>query len=298
MKLNYSYDKITNYIERMKDLKVLIIGEQIFDEYQYGFALGKAGKAPIVAFQNDRLERYEGGVLAIKNHLNSFCDVRFYSGGVSITKKRYIQNGQKLFETYSKDMDDYWYLQNRVEDDIDNIKKYDLVIVSDFGHGLLTRELRNKIIKKAKFLALNCQRNAGNMGMNSINKYDKADYICIDQYELRLATSNQYEPIEDVIDDTFTKKITAAITLSKDGCIIYKNGKLVRIPSLINKALDTIGAGDSFLAITSPLAYLDVPADIIGFVGNCAGAMACGYPGNKEYTTKKKLYKYLRNVIE
>ena len=46
------------------------------------------------------------------------------------------------------------------------------------------------IIKKSKYLAINCQTNSANLGFNLITKYPKSDYICIDEPELRLAASN------------------------------------------------------------------------------------------------------------
>ena len=58
------------------------------------------------------------------------------------------------------------YLEN-------NLKKYDLVIVNDFGHGLLTKKIRN-LQKFSKYLALNCQTNSSNNGYNFITKYQRA----------------------------------------------------------------------------------------------------------------------------
>lgn len=298
LKKKYTYKDIIKYLDGLNDLEVLCVGDTIYDVYQYGHTLGKSGKAPIVAFKNEKIEQYDGGILAIKNHLNDFCGVRFYTGDISIVKKRYIQNEQKLFETYSDIEDDYWCWQSNTEDNLENIEDYDMVLVADFGHGLLTKDLREKITDNVKYISLNCQMNAGNMGMNTINKYEKADYVCIDQNELRLTTSNQYEPIEDIIRDTFSNDITAAITLFDEGCIIYKNDKIIRIPAFIDKrdVIDTVGAGDIFLSITSLLAYSDAPPEIIGFIGNCAGGFACLYPGNKKYLTKDGLYRYIREI--
>lgn len=283
--------EVFNYLEELKDLSVLVIGETIVDEYQYGYTLGKAGKFPIVAFQNERLETYQGGVLAIYNHLKDFCNVDYWTPDWTIIKKRYVQNGQKLFETYRKGEGSYFskYYRHREI----NIKDYDLVIIADFGHGFITRELRDKIQDEAKYLALNTQFNAGNMGMNTINKYSKADYVCIDENELRLATSNQYDDIEDIVINRFNKSQIVSITLSKRGTMIYKDGNIMCIDALVDNPVDTVGAGDAYLAITSPLAYLGAPIEDIGHIGNVVGAIACGYPGNKEHITTEKLKKAL-----
>ena len=252
---NYSYDDIIGYLEDIKDLRILTIGESIIDEYQYGYTLGKAGKFPIVAFKNEKLESYDGGIIAICNHLKDFCDIECMTGDNIIIKKRYVQNEQKLFETYRN--------ENRFNKDIKllNIGDYDLVIVADFGHGFIDKKLRDVITEKANYIALNVQMNAGNMGLNSINKYEKADYICVSEHEFRLAMSNQFDNLEDIIRDEIEEDIVISITKGKDGSLIYSNGKIVKIPAFEKHTHDSVGAGDTFLAITSPLVYNHTPLE-------------------------------------
>jgi len=271
-------------IEGIKDLNVLVIGETIIDEYQFGYTLGKSGKAPIVAFQNENIERYNGGVLAIQNHLKTFCNIDILTGWRQIIKKRYIQNGQKLFETYSF-KEDLGYNKNK------DIGDYDLVIVADFGHGFITKDLRNEIEQKAKFISLNCQINAGNMGLNSINKYKRANYICVSEHELRLAYSEQFSDIKNLIKENIKKDIVLSITRGKQGCTIYRNGNFITFPALEKNPIDPTGAGDAYLSITSPLVYKGYPIEIIGYIGSIAGAIVCSYQGNKEFVTKEKILK-------
>jgi len=280
-----------NYLDDIKDLNVLVIGETIIDEYQYGYTLGKAGKFPIVAFQNQEREVYPGGVMAIRRHLKDFCNVRCYTSEKTIRKKRYVQNGQKLFETYTYDKISHY---DKALTKKPNIEDYDMVIVADFGHGFITKKLREEIQEKAKWIALNTQSNAGNMGMNTINKYDKWDYVCIDENELRLATSNQYDDIENIAKKRFNPPQVASITLSKKGTMIYKDKKITHIKALIDNPIDTVGAGDAYLAITSPLAYNKAPPNIIGYIGNVAGAIACSYQGNKDSVHKIAILEYFR----
>ena len=52
-----------------------------------------------------------------------------------------------------------------------NLRKYDLVLVNDYGHGLLTNRLIKLIVQNSKFLCVNAQINAGNKGYNLINRY-------------------------------------------------------------------------------------------------------------------------------
>jgi bifunctional ADP-heptose synthase (sugar kinase/adenylyltransferase) len=294
-KKKYSYNEVMNYLEDIKNLKILIIGETIIDEYQYGVTLGKSGKDPIVAFQENELETYPGGVLAIYNHLKDFVTADYYTSKEAIIKRRFLQDKQKLFETYSVG-------DNRMYKELNNnISDYDIVIAADFGHGFIERELRNKIQEQSNYLVLNAQYNAGNIGLNTIRKYKKMNYVSITDHELRLALSNQFDTVEDILNEYFKdKNIILSITLGRSGSFVYHMGNLIKIPALIDRkdVKDTTGAGDAYLSISTPLAYKKAPIDIIGFFGNVAGAIACSYPGNKESVNRDKIEKYIRNIYE
>jgi bifunctional ADP-heptose synthase (sugar kinase/adenylyltransferase) len=289
-KSRYTKDDIKQFIEDAHKLNVTVVGESIVDEYVDGYTLGKSGKSPVVAFEINNIERYEGGILAIRNHLKSFVnDVEIWTDTQSIVKRRYIQLNQKLFETY-------YYESNNINS-YEHIINSDITYICDFGHGFLTKNLRNYIRDISKYIALNVQFNAGNEGLSTIQKYDyAADYICIDEHELRLAFSNSEDTVEDILKNNF-KKSVVTITRGEHGCIIYKNGKIYKVPAFTTNVVDAIGAGDTFFAITSLLVHNNVPIDVVGFIGNCAGAIACSYVGNKENVTKDTLIKFIDGIM-
>ena len=66
------------------------------------------------------------------------------------------------------------------------IENKDLVVVTDYGHGMLTSESISMLCDKSPFLAMNVQSNAGNRGFNPVSKYKTADYVCLQQHELSL----------------------------------------------------------------------------------------------------------------
>ena len=95
----------------------------------------------------------------------------------SITKKRYVNSSyRKLFEEYVLEGEKY-YNDKKILSSLKNIKKFDLVIISDFGHGLMTNKLINFVSKNAKFLCVNAQTNSENRGYNFITKYKKSNYV-------------------------------------------------------------------------------------------------------------------------
>jgi len=83
-------------------------------------------------------------------------------------------------------------LPRAVEDELCGLLRkvgrgYDLVCVADYGHGLLGPRAVQALAGTPAWLALNVQTNSANLGFNVVTRYPRADYICIDEPELRLA---------------------------------------------------------------------------------------------------------------
>src|SRR6202040_4352074 len=79
------------------------------------------------------------------------------------------------------------------------IADYDMVMVNDFGHGLIDDQLIDILCDKARFLAVNAQTNSANRGFNLVTKYPRADFVCIDDPEARLAVADRYSPVGAVV---------------------------------------------------------------------------------------------------
>jgi sugar/nucleoside kinase (ribokinase family) len=66
---------------------------------------------------------------------------------------------------------------------------------------------------------------------------------------------------------------------------------------LSREIVDTIGAGDAYLSVTSLLAKHGATTDEIAFIGNAVGAMAVKILGNKSYIEKPALLKYIKTLL-
>ena len=73
LKKKFNFAEIKKSVDNFYNLKVLIVGETIIDEYVFCEALGKSGKEPVLVFKDFGREKYLGGTLAIARHLSSFC---------------------------------------------------------------------------------------------------------------------------------------------------------------------------------------------------------------------------------
>ena len=320
-------------IDDLRNAKVFVIGDTIIDEYHYCHPLGKSSKSPTISTIFLRNESYAGGVLAIANHLEQFAGKvemvtvlgakdtqqemieKKLSNGVerkffyrddspTTTKRRYIDTylNIKLFEvTFINDK----FLDQKLETEIieylkTRIDEFDFILISDFGHGFITPGIQQFLQDSGKFLAVNAQTNSNNYGFNYITKYRNVSYISIDEKELRLPFGDNYGKIEDLIVKlskvTGCKNIT--ITLGQSGSIFYCDGTYYRSPAFASSVKDSVGAGDALLSITSLLNYMNTPAELIPFVGNCMGTLALEIIGNERPVYKTDLTKFINHFLK
>lgn len=176
------------------------------------------------------------------------------------------------------------------------------MIVTDFGHGMIASSTIDTLIRNSRFLAVNAQSNSGNHGYNLITKYPRADYICIDAPEARLAATDKFSDIASVIQDGLHRKIDCdnmIITHGSFGCYPFssKTG-VARVPAFTKTVVDTVGAGDAFLTITAPLVAAGGNIEDVAFIGNAAGAIKVGIVGHRNSVEKAPLVKFVTALLK
>lgn len=330
----YSFNGIVEELSSLKKLKVLLIGDGIIDEYHYCEPLGKSAKAILVVNKYLTHEVFAGGAFAIANHIAGICDdvqlvsllgskesredfitcnlrpnvkAKFFyrKNGPTIVKKRYINQylNQKLFEVnYLND--------NYIKDDLElkvieylesAIPLYDMVLISDFGHGFITNKIIRFIEKTGIRYAVNTQTNGANAGYNMITKYHNPAFVCLDEPEVRLSAQDRYGDIE-VIAKNIARTVNSdyfIATRGKNGSIgIDRNGEINRTPIFSTKVVDTVGAGDAFFAFTAPCIALSMPLDLVSFIGNAVGALAVQIVGNKKPVEKYELLEFIHTLLK
>ncbi|OGS22565.1 MAG: hypothetical protein A2252_03030 [Elusimicrobia bacterium RIFOXYA2_FULL_39_19] len=329
----HDVNEVTKALSKIQKLKVLIIGEPIIDEYNFCHLMQRASKSTTVSTLFQSKELYAGGALCVANHLAGFVDevglvgmlgrenshekfirshikpnVKLFpcyrEDGPTVTKRRYLEGVfmQKMFEVcHFNDYPINTATEKKVMALLSKLfGKYDMVIAADFGHGFITKNIVNQLCTKSPYLVAMTQSNSANLGYNLITKYNRADYIVIDHVETRLACHEQHGEFEPMV-----KKISKQLhcpclntTLGHEGTLYYKKGKFHRVPAFSWKVIDTIGAGDAVLALTSPLTFLDTDPEIVSFIGNCAGALAVQYLGNKETIDYGDLTKLIQSFMK
>ena len=326
---------IIRALESIQHSKVLLVGEAIIDEYQYAAPMGKSAKENIIASRYEGREVFAGGVIASANHVASFVDevevitcigeddsyedliletvannvtVNFVRlpGVPTIRKCRFVDPGhmRKLFEVYHFDDTP---LAGHSEDALcdlvrEKAAKFDVCIVNDFGHGMMTNRVIDRVIDEAKFLAVNAQSNSANHGYNTVGRYKRADYVCIDAPEARLAVKDRYSDLGELVQGPLREQIDCdriIVTHGQHGCLCFDiDTGLARVPAFTRQVVDTVGAGDAFLSVTAPLVQSGTPIEITGIVGNAVGAMKVGIVGHRNSVQRVPLMKFLTAMLK
>ena len=328
-------DEILGYIEKIKDYRVVLVGDAIIDDYQYVLPMGKPPKEHIIATRYQDNEIFAGGVFAAANHVASFCrevhvitcigtsesgldliqrtlkpnvalHALYRPNAPTTLKRRFVDpsSTRKLFEVYHMDDEPLTAeLESQLADRIAGIcPRADVVISTDFGHGLIGPRIVERLVASSPFLAVNTQSNSANMGYNLITRYPRADYVCIDAPEARLALSDRFSTADDVVRCLAEKlkdcpKII--VTQGKHGAISYeRNGPVHTVPAVARRVVDTVGAGDAFLAVTSPLVAAGTPMNLVAFVGNVVGALKIEIVGHRESVEKAALIKSITGLLK
>lgn len=328
--------QVRNVVDEFERLKVLVVGDIIIDDYVFCKVQGLTTKDAAMSTRYDFQERYVGGALAIARHLANFagkvtllsmmgpeqdiadcimekmsnveCRIVQDKHFVTPVKKRYLkmhpirQVYEKLFSVNNiLDKDgirqvDYSNFYRNLEE---MLPRYDMVVVCDYGHGLLSNEAIKLLQDKSRFLSVNCQTNSSNYGMNIITKYKRADAFVVDERELHMAFGQSLKENDELIAE-LSEKMGASyswVTLGASGALGQRENEQVAMPAVTVHVKDTVGAGDAFYSLAMLSAVSKTQLDIATLIANVAGAIKTNVVGNAKPVNKVDLLKFMSTVL-
>lgn len=331
---SWTIQNITDMVDGLLDAKVLVIGDAIIDEYHYVSTLGQTGKGNVLSVEYSSEEKFAGGAVAVANHIAGFAQsVTLISGlgdsqsheeflneklarnvtpifakfkdAPTVIKRRYVDEDlSKLFEVYFYKEDSTLENDgNEVHNWLDeNLEDFDVVIAADFGNGFMTEQIIQRLCAKSKFLAVNTQINSGNRGHHVITRYPRADFVSLNEPELRLATHARHAPLEDlcVLISEKLQLGQIAITRGPKGVMMFdrKSQSFFNVPALSSRVIDRIGAGDAFLALSALCHGRGLDTKVAAFVGAVAAAMDVQIVCNREPIHSVDLKKFVTTLLK
>lgn len=260
--------------------KILVIGDLMIDHYLWGSVNRISPEAPVQVVDIEKESSVLGGAGNVVNNLHSLgCDVSVLSVIGEDEAGEELKDMLEAIDAYAylvKQVDRKTSKKSRIiashsqvvrydKESKENIlsqssealyvkfmeicEAYDVILLSDYGKGVLTEELTHKIIQYAN---LQQKRVLVDPKGSDYSKYAGA----------YLLTPNKKEAIEasgvDIYDDMSLiealKKLkeiadltVSLITLSEDGIAIFED-KLIMRPTVAREVYDVTGAGDTVLA--------------------------------------------------
>jgi D-beta-D-heptose 7-phosphate kinase/D-beta-D-heptose 1-phosphate adenosyltransferase len=262
--------------------KILVIGDLMIDHYLWGSANRISPEAPVQVVDIDRESTVLGGAGNVVNNLRALgCSVGVISAigedaaGVELkdmlneidtksylisqknrktSKKSRIIASQHQVVRYDKES------KNDISEDTMYaifeefkfiLEDYDLVLLSDYGKGVLTSKLTQNLINYAN--SKNKKVLVDPKG-EDYSKYFGAYLLTPNKKEAQEATKITIEDDQSLYNALDTLKDTAnltvpLITLSEDGiAILDDEDNIIKKPTVAREVYDVTGAGDTVLA--------------------------------------------------
>ena len=309
-------EKIITAIHHFSDLRLLVVGDVMLDEYLWGNVERISPEAPVQVVDIRRQNFTLGGAANVVNNLISLgsnvyvaavigndaageiikdefkrlnvnIDGLFTDTSRPTTKKTRVMaiNQQMIRLDYEKREEISRDLEDKINAYIkDNLSIFDAILVSDYAKGVVTRGILTEVIKKKDGLILIDPKG------RDFSKYKGATAITPNIKEAILASG--FEDIEKAarkfLDELDLKVVF--ITRGKRGISLFERGRPpIHVPARAREVYDVSGAGDTVLAtlglsIASGLTYFEA-----ALLANIAAGIVVGKVGTATVTQEELL---------
>ena len=290
---------LKNIITKFNQAKILVVGDLILDQHIWGDVERISPEAPVPVVWAKKRTYAPGGAANVANNISAFgakvtlCGVLgdrfdpatktfqreakklnidmkgvlFEAGRMTTLKTRIIAGHQQIVRV---DWEEVHNISRHIKDEItkyldDNIRKFDAVIVEDYGKGLLDRELTRNIIKTAKDFKkivtvdpkennFDCYKHATCVTPNRKETQNAIRYLKMNDrgnlfkiYNETLFTDNDIENAGKKILE-YLQLESFLITLGEGGMWLFEKGKNKHIPTVAQEVFDVSGAGDTVIS--------------------------------------------------
>jgi rfaE bifunctional protein kinase chain/domain/rfaE bifunctional protein nucleotidyltransferase chain/domain len=328
-KFDLTSSSLHGLVQKFCGQRVVVIGDYILDRYHFCDATGIAGEGPMIALRQMQSRDYDGGAAVIALHLASLgaqatlitslasdavsheTTLRLQSGGISVessghrrqlvTKSRYLADQTKLFKVDQGTVDpiDSECERTVAEKILAAAQGAAAVIFADFGYGLITESLLERIMPNLRQAVPIITADVSGR-QSSLLKFKSVDLLCPTEREVRETLHDFSSGLGAVVWRLLseTKARQAIITLGKQGLVTFSppeqqaNAMLGRLsseylPAFSNRVIDPLGCGDALLATTSLALACGGSLQAAAYLGSLAAAIEIQQWGNQPITAER-----------
>ena len=219
------------------------------------------------------------------NIINVNKDLVRDSNRPTITKSRYISNNQQILRVDKEKTD---FIDKKIENKIFNyskkrILKTDVVIISDYNKGLITKNLLKRIVS---FANKNKKPVIIDPKSTDFDKYKGATIVTPNIKELELVVKKKLNSDKEIIN--ISKKLIfkfnfkhLLITMGKSGMmLISKNNKnVIKFAAEAKEVFDVSGAGDTVASFIAAGIGSSLKIEEVIKIANIAAGVVVGKTG-------------------
>lgn len=327
-----SFGKLKGIVSNFKDKKILVIGDLILDEFVWGKVSRISPEAPVPVVWVNNESFMPGGASNVANNINSLGAKSYLVGVVGKDERAGILKGE--LEHRGVNIDGVFpdsqrptILKTRViahqqqvvridREKIDPLKnatlkkimgfvesildEMDGVVVEDYGKGLITPRLLDKIIplakKKRKIISVDPKE-------EHFSYYKGVTVLTPNNTEASRAVGFEIKDKQTLKKAGFEllkrlKSRVVLITLGENGMMVFEQGKMPKkIETIAQEVFDVSGAGDT-VASSYTLSLISGATPIqAAHIANCAAGIVVGKIGIA-VVTQDEVIKRLKDEIE
>jgi rfaE bifunctional protein kinase chain/domain/rfaE bifunctional protein nucleotidyltransferase chain/domain len=316
-------------IAKFDGKKVVVVGDYILDRYHFCDATGIAGEGPMMALRQLQSRDYDGGAAVIALHLAGLgahatlvtslgsdrisqetamrlagCGLTVESSGHRreiVSKSRYMAEQTKLFKVDHGTIDplDSQCEQSVAEKILSVSKDAAAVVFADFGYGLITESLLDRIMSALRSTVPIITADVSGR-QSSLLRFKCVDLLCPTEREVRETlhdfSSGLGALVWRLLKETEARQ--AIITLGKQGLVTFSppprgaDGEMGRLsseylPAFSNRVVDSLGCGDALLATASLVLASGGSLHAAAYLGSLAAAIEIQQVGNQPLSANR-----------
>jgi D-beta-D-heptose 7-phosphate kinase/D-beta-D-heptose 1-phosphate adenosyltransferase len=300
-----------------KHPRILVVGDLMIDHYLWGTTDRVSPEAPVPVIDIQRESEVLGGAGNVVNNLISLgasvtvasviggdengsrLEKMFISLGADISalvtengrkttrKSRVVASHQQVIRFDSESRQDISEDSEKKMVDIirSKLSETDIILLSDYGKGVLSDSLCRNLIEMASENGLKILVDPKG---KDYSKYSGASIVTPNRKEASEATGIEISDEKSLEMAGFRLKEelsleTAMITLSEEGIAIFSD-EMKRIPTVAREVYDVTGAGDTVLATLGFVLASGGDIEEAAHIANAAAAVVVGKLGSATAT--------------
>ncbi len=311
-----TFNDLRQTLKKMVDLKVHVVGDTIVDSYSYCSLLGATAKSPTFSVKHDHTDMFSGGAAVVAKHMKAAgANVSFSTvlgddplkdfvlkdlSEVGIEcypvidhtrptthKERFITSNYKMLQV---DRVDNRPIDQKILNEIVSSMqkaKADVVIFSDFRHGIFNRQTIGDLQKGINKGALTVADSQVSNRWGNILEFINFDLITPNEREARFALGDQDSIVRPLASELYQRARCKylVLKLGERGIITCRSPsnnprEFFIVDSFVDTLVDPIGGGDALLAYSSLSLKATDNIVIASILGSIGAAITCEHRGN------------------